>query len=374
MLVFNYLCLLFFVFILFWGGACSSLKNTGDAAGTIIERIGREPTKDDIQKCWAFTGGGFLSVAPGQVTDDSELAVSLFSALLSFSQPSDHPPSSSPSPLSSSSSSSSSSSAPQTIKTTQFLVALNWTLKEDPIAAIAERYAKWALSNPFDMGITIGLSFFIFRLFLKYSFFKIGGSIGVVRNAVSNPRFFSSEPEGSPSPSPSPSPSLSEGSDECLPPHMRNKGAQIAEAMKKGSLHTLEGRTSQSNGSLMRASPIGIWGWKLTDVEIAWLCRRDSSLSHPHPIVSECVTCYSLALAQLIRVPSRFGAYHRACAYAAEHCSKEVREWLKIAKDTGIFVEFHPRGGWIKIAFIYAFRCLLFGPSFQDSLTAVLSG
>ena len=68
----------FFLFLLFFSlfldsysssssPSFSSSSPQGDAVGTIIERIGREPQPADVKSCWAMGGGGFLSVAPGQV-------------------------------------------------------------------------------------------------------------------------------------------------------------------------------------------------------------------------------------------------------------------------------------------------------------------
>jgi len=41
-----------------------------------------------------------------------------------------------------------------------------------------------------------------------------------------------------------------------------------------------DGNTSKSNGSMMRATPLGVYGYKLTDDELALIVASDSDLSH----------------------------------------------------------------------------------------------
>ena len=53
----------------------------GDAAGATLEFLGREPNSDEIDHALTLPGGGVLSVAPGQITDDGELTLALARAL-----------------------------------------------------------------------------------------------------------------------------------------------------------------------------------------------------------------------------------------------------------------------------------------------------
>ncbi len=94
-------------------GACA-----GDAAGGILEFQGL-PTPVDVERAMAMSGGGFLRLAPGQITDDGELALSLADAL-SRSRSFD-------------------------------------------IETIARSYSRWVDSDPFDMGTTTSLSLGCFR-------------------------------------------------------------------------------------------------------------------------------------------------------------------------------------------------------------------
>jgi ADP-ribosylglycohydrolase len=89
-------------------GAC-----IGDAAGSVLEKLGRKPTLQEVKMAMALLGGGAFQLAPGQVTDDGEL----------------------------------------TICTARGLIDCG---KQFDLEKVAHSYADWVLSPPFDMGVTIG--------------------------------------------------------------------------------------------------------------------------------------------------------------------------------------------------------------------------
>lgn len=80
----------------------------GDAVGATLEFLGRPPTLDDIDHALSLPGGGALSVAPGQITDDGELTLALARALIGA--------------------------------------------QEYPIESAARNYLRWISSSPFDVG------------------------------------------------------------------------------------------------------------------------------------------------------------------------------------------------------------------------------
>src|SRR5882724_1874347 len=90
-------------------GAC-----IGDAAGAVLEFLGRKPNAVDVDHALTMPGGGVFNLAPGQITDDGELTLSLAHGLLN--------------------------SEPFSIE------------------KIATSYADWVRSQPFDMGMTTQLS------------------------------------------------------------------------------------------------------------------------------------------------------------------------------------------------------------------------
>ncbi len=89
----------------------------GDAAGAVLEFLGRDVGPADVERALAMPGGGTWRVAPGQVTDDGELTICLLRALAESSADPTH-------------------------------------FRE----AAALRYADWVASDPFDIGATTAAS------------------------------------------------------------------------------------------------------------------------------------------------------------------------------------------------------------------------
>ena len=52
----------------------------GDAAGAVLE-FGGTPNELKVEKALKFEGGGILGVGPGQITDDSEMAMCIMHGL-----------------------------------------------------------------------------------------------------------------------------------------------------------------------------------------------------------------------------------------------------------------------------------------------------
>jgi ADP-ribosylglycohydrolase len=53
----------------------------GDASGATLEFLGRKPSNEDVETALSMVGGGCWRVAPGQITDDGELALCLTRSL-----------------------------------------------------------------------------------------------------------------------------------------------------------------------------------------------------------------------------------------------------------------------------------------------------
>ena len=62
-----------------FGAVCGALA--GDAAGGVLEFLGRSPTRSDVDHALGMPGGGAFSLAPGQITDDGELTICLLRSL-----------------------------------------------------------------------------------------------------------------------------------------------------------------------------------------------------------------------------------------------------------------------------------------------------
>lgn len=87
----------------------------GDAAGGTLEFLGRRPSRDEVDRALAMTGGGVFRLAPGQITDDGELAIALARALSGATS--------------------------------------------YPLERVANHYHSWLRSEPFDIGNTLGGAF-----------------------------------------------------------------------------------------------------------------------------------------------------------------------------------------------------------------------
>merc|ERR1712086_544810 len=65
---------------------------------------------------------------------------------------------------------------------------------------------------------------------------------------------------------------------------------------------------SKSNGSLMRCTPLAVWGAQLVQTEnfnqLKKACCADASFVHSHPIVHECCFLYCVSIGHLLNNPN----------------------------------------------------------------------
>jgi ADP-ribosylglycohydrolase/fructose-1,6-bisphosphatase/inositol monophosphatase family enzyme len=122
---------------------------------------------------------------------------------------------------------------------------------------------------------------------------------------------------------------------------------------------------SESNGSLMRVSPIGIWAAG-DPARAAAAARADAQLTHPNAVCVEAASGYAAALAEGVAGASREAM--AACALA--HSSGAAREAIAAAVRGAPPAEFLRHQGWVLIALQNAFYRLLHAPSFEEGLVA----
>lgn len=131
---------------------------------------------------------------------------------------------------------------------------------------------------------------------------------------------------------------------------------------------------SKANGALMRAVPLGVWGHGLPAAELAEFARRESRLTHPNPACADAVACYVLAVAHLVERPGdRAGALAAVTAWSAAQACAEVQGWLALAW-RGEGVPYTPQTGFVRIAFVHAFRHLCLGSGYVAALRETLAG
>jgi ADP-ribosyl-[dinitrogen reductase] hydrolase len=125
---------------------------------------------------------------------------------------------------------------------------------------------------------------------------------------------------------------------------------------------------SQSNGSLMRIAPIGVWA--SDPDEAAAIASEDSSLSHPHPVCRAACACFAAAISAALAGADRGGMMDTALRIAeaggAEAAS--VVAALRRAREGVAPVDYQHQMGWVLIALQNAFFHLAAGSATETAL------
>ena len=135
-------------------------------------------------------------------------------------------------------------------------------------------------------------------------------------------------------------------------------------------------RESKANGSLMRASAIGVWGAERIIGLTVYAALFDARLTHPNPSCQWAGVAYVVAIRHLLLNPGdASGALKLAADILdeGEGDAKEVRSWLDDAL-LGELPVTHPQAGYIGIAFTWAFHHLSIQSSYESAIFATLSG
>jgi fructose-1,6-bisphosphatase/inositol monophosphatase family enzyme/ADP-ribosylglycohydrolase len=130
---------------------------------------------------------------------------------------------------------------------------------------------------------------------------------------------------------------------------------------------------SQSNGSLMRVTPLALAGWRLAPSALAEMARADAGLTHLDPVPADANAAFSIALAHLVRTgESGEAACDAALAWArAVEAAPAVIDDLERASE-GWTEPFTRNAGWVRIAFRNAFHHLLRTASFEEALVRTI--
>lgn len=254
----------------------------GDAAGGVLEFMGRPPKPKEAENAlnW-MPGGGVFSLAPGQITDDGEMTVTLL----------------------------------QTLCSTQ------GAYKPD---LVAQAYCQWEGSQPFDIGMA-------------------------TRSALRVDRDRRQE-------------------------HQGLAGLVQAQAANNNA-------ASKANGSLMRATALGIAACGCSVEEAIEMAEADASMTHPNPACISATTAYVLALRHLILNASEANRAKSAIQSASDYLNNdsnshnvgrlEVAQWLEDALHGRLPAAF-PQAGFVRIAFTYAFYYLAQESKFKESIYGTL--
>jgi ADP-ribosyl-[dinitrogen reductase] hydrolase len=125
---------------------------------------------------------------------------------------------------------------------------------------------------------------------------------------------------------------------------------------------------SQANGSLMRASPLGVFAHALPAAVAAELARQDASLTHPNPACGDATAAFVVGVGHAIREGDPRGAWQAACTWASEAgAARLVREALAAAEREPPVCDGASQG-WVRIALQNAFHVLLHAPSLEQGV------
>ncbi|MHB2019456.1 MAG: inositol monophosphatase family protein, partial [Candidatus Xenobia bacterium] len=129
---------------------------------------------------------------------------------------------------------------------------------------------------------------------------------------------------------------------------------------------------SQANGSLMRISPLAVFGHAMNRERLADLARQDASITHPHRVCQDAAAVYTVAIATAISrgMPPR-ELVDDVVAWAADHVGPEVQERLASARERPP-ENFMQSQGWVLTALQNAFYRLLHAPTLEDGVVATV--
>jgi ADP-ribosyl-[dinitrogen reductase] hydrolase len=142
--------------------------------------------------------------------------------------------------------------------------------------------------------------------------------------------------------------------------------AAAALSAKAMEARRVANRTSQSNGALMRCSPIGIWA--RDPAAAAAAARADALLSHPHPICQAASAALVAAISTGIHGGDRDAMLAAAEAEVAAPEAAPLREALARARRGEGPLDFIRQQGSVTIGFQNAFRHLAAGPPLEDAV------
>ncbi|KAK9826033.1 hypothetical protein WJX74_007037 [Apatococcus lobatus] len=184
-----------------------------------------------------------------------------------------------------------------------------------PAEQVAQQYVKWFESGPFDIGNTC-------------------------RNAFAL---------------------------NCVP------GKAVAAQMIAAS--DTQNGSSKSNGALMRATPLAVFGCYMPTSSLAAIAEQDACLSHPNKVCQSCNAAYVAAVGHLISHP---GDQQGALAVASKVASGPdfdpgVRKWLlEDSLDNPAALNCEQLIGYCRWGFTLAFMFLRTGTRYKDAIEQTL--
>jgi ADP-ribosylglycohydrolase/fructose-1,6-bisphosphatase/inositol monophosphatase family enzyme len=130
---------------------------------------------------------------------------------------------------------------------------------------------------------------------------------------------------------------------------------------------------SQANGSLMRASALGVFAHAATPAQAAEWARADSALTHPHVVCGDAVAAFVVAVADAIAHGDARHAWSAALSWArAGGADAPVLQALEAAEH-GARPADGENQGFVLIALQNAFHDLLHAPTLEAGVVAAVA-
>lgn len=141
------------------------------------------------------------------------------------------------------------------------------------------------------------------------------------------------------------------------------------------ALTDIPNQESQANGSMMRISPLGIYGYRMETEDLWQLACKESELTHPNPTCQQACALYVCAIADAIRSgKSAADLYDAVCNLAQkQNVDSVLMDALKQAETSLPDMTHH--AGWVVHAFQNAFYQLLHASSAEEAIVnSVMQG
>ncbi len=133
---------------------------------------------------------------------------------------------------------------------------------------------------------------------------------------------------------------------------------------------------SQANGSLMRISPLGIWGHALAAGQLATIARADSAITHPNAVCGDATAAFTVAVAHAIGEGDGPAGAHAAALRWCDTAGAEPAVTAALrAAETEPPADYLTNAGWVLVALQNAFYQLLHAPALEAGVVAsVMAG
>ncbi len=150
--------------------------------------------------------------------------------------------------------------------------------------------------------------------------------------------------------------------------NVKDQAAGMIPAAARGNMG------SKANGALMRIAPLGVWGQYVEEEDLVAAASLDAQLTHCNPVCRMANGAYTVAIRHLVLNPKDHrGAFTAADNWIQFWRNPELMEWMQLAKND-VDVGYYPQAGFVKYAFVHAFRHLYQARSYAEGIEETLLG